>query len=303
MILTRLMTLDRCYPFDIHGDDNHINYGEKLLLELDNIISVDVKVNLDGGDYNEALKYRTVEYVMCRLITLGNNYYKKFYTDNDTVYETELTSKISNILDADEIKIDKIVKLVKKICDHYQNDRTQLTNGQKKKVREFAKENMHKCYICGRDLDYSKSVTSKRDGMEIEHIFPRVYGGGRDKSNIASCCENCNKLKDDKISFSNTYFESFVSSSEDHDKVKKNFCIEARLAMLMMQDARCFHCGKRFFELDHSKIYLQRKNEDDIYHFLNCYFYCEVCHSEKKLDGIEFDVQIFLGAIKNHEKL
>lgn len=43
------------------------------------------------------------------------------------------------------------------------------------------------CYLCGNHLEV--------DRFEVEHIIPRVRGGGDELSNLALACKRCNRAK------------------------------------------------------------------------------------------------------------
>lgn len=304
-IINSIMALDRKYPIiEPHENYKDISYGLLLMTELEKLVESPSMQFIEIDDYKNAVKLRTIGYILSRVISSANYYYKKYYKENTTEYEYHLLHNINKLFDTDAQTKDRIFRLVKRICEMYQMDHTNLTSSQSKFVKEFAKSNLHNCYICGRTLNYEiNEDKEKRNSMEIEHIFPRVYGGGRGKTNITACCENCNKMKGNKITFADTFFEGFFSSSDDGKKVKKCFSLESRLSMLMFQNSRCFHCDSSFHSIDSTNIYLGRKNENDVYHFMNCYFYCETCHNDKNLEGIPFDVDEFLGGKKYDQNI
>jgi hypothetical protein len=214
--------------------------------------------------------------------------------NNDENDEVEASKnflyKLEEILTVDSNIIHKIHKISYKICSIYLNNQNIPSKGEKNFIKKVAKRNLHKCYICSRSFKQNDESTNNRSKMEIEHIFPRIYGGSRNKQNLTVCCEHCNKIKDDMISYSDAFFESFITSSSKDGNINSALKKDIKLSLLLKQNVECSICNKKFHNIEHNDaFYLIKKEDDDIYHYFNSEFCCKECFEKKDLEGVKFE--------------
>jgi hypothetical protein len=155
----------------------------------------------------------------------------------------------------------------------------------------MARNRSHNCRFCGTALDFQVSATLA-NSFEIEHLFARGLGGTNHRSNLSAACNTCNKLKADRLSFVDFYYESFAIVSEDEQEVKPERFAHVILALLMKQGGKCFHCQRGFYLMASEAIVVVRRELDDYYHFRNCYVACRDCAEQIPLKGIEVGVPL-----------
>lgn len=298
--MTSIVTLDKTYNFREQEDEFHNEYGRKLREIIEkNISNINMEFNIiKDDDFNESVKNRYIDYILKRIINLGLNlikYGSNGLDNNESIKiqrEQEMDAsiifldKLKDILSFDESVISIIHRIAFKICLHYHDDKNKPSKGEKNYIKRIAKRDLHKCYICSNDF-----VDEPQKGMEIEHIFPRKYGGSRSKNNLTVCCEKCNKIKDDMISTSDTFFESFITHSITPEKVNFNLTKEIKISLILKQNIKCCICEKHFFTIDSLEtLFLIKKEEDDVFHYHNVQICCSICKEKKNIEGIKIDV-------------
>ena len=305
-----LIELDKYYNIPESSDsENYIEYGRelrKLMLQYikkDNLKAFNI---LKDDDLDENILNRYIDYIIKRIINLGINILKiskiddsgeKVVDDQLIEMEKEASNKFLEVLE-DKLNLENseivlIHKIAYKICSGYINENGIPSKGEKKFIKLIAKKNLHKCYICARNLEFESKDDEKRTFCEIEHIYPRVYGGSRSKTNLTVCCENCNKIKDDMISSSDFHFESFISSSSKEENIKRNIKKNTKLSLILKQNLTCVKCEKKFFHIDNlNSIYLIKKEEEDVFHYFNAELCCEECYDKQGKKGVKIELQL-----------
>lgn len=300
--MQHLVSLDKYYNIAESGPvDYYEEYGKRLrevlYKALEDASYQTIKV-LKNDELYESIHSRYIDYLQKRIINLGISFFKdeitKKVVENEVDVSLKFLSKLEEIFEFDSKTIRTIHKIAYKICINYINNTGIPSTGEKNFIQRIAKENLHKCYICGRDFNLTKEITQNRNNLEIEHIFPRIYGGSRNKQNLTVCCENCNKIKDDMISYSDTYFESFITSSSKSDNVKSSLKKELKISLIMKQNLSCSICEKKFYAInDLEKFYFIKKENDDIFHYFNTEVCCQRCYENNKItEGVEIELQL-----------
>lgn len=280
------------------GEEKYTSYGYQLVQLVNDLIQPSEHSFIKDMDYIVANRQRTLDYVVSRILNIGH-YYIKLYDYTSSEYEENLLERLKDFLDIEDALIRKIFILTKKICINYNN--TDPTQKQKNSIRSYAKKKRHQCYICGRLLDSDKQTENKkneisekkekglytRDLLEVEHIFPRSHGGGLNKENITVACEHCNKIKDDKLSYADCYFEDFICNSDSEKSVSSKLTKEIKFSILYKQSFKCNICEKQLFKLDIKNILFYKKENDLPFHYTNILMCCEECKESKKIEGVE----------------
>jgi len=291
MISNPIISLPLQYNIPVFDEeDKHIEYGRKLREVVENNIPTE-SFNIINDESSDMIKCRYIDYLIARMINMGMFYLKSDLDKKEEKIYEELSSKY---IFEEPIK-KQIFHLIIKICTNYISNTNIPSSGEKRKIKSTAKRNFHKCYICGRTLEYENSHRSdEKNKCEIEHIFPRTYGGSRNKKNLTVCCENCNKIKQESISYCDIYFEGFITSSKKPENVKLVLKKDIKLSLLEKQNLKCATCNNHFFEIDDLEYFFLMKKEDkDIYHYLNSEIICSTCHKEKSnLEGVQIDLQL-----------
>lgn len=91
-------------------------------------------------------------------------------------------------------------------------------------IAELLKRNGDRCPICGVPLDFNSCV--------IDHIVPRILGGGDEIGNLQLLCHRCNCVKADKP-FLGYQFEEYIkrllNASGKYSVVTKKISVDGRI--------------------------------------------------------------------------
>jgi hypothetical protein len=289
------------YNYIYNIDENsskYTSYGYQLIKIIESILDKYKTSIIKDEEYQEATNQRLIDYIVMRIINIGH-YYKNLYTFESFEYEKTLLKKLKNLLEVEDQVLNKIFLITKTICINY--DKTDPSPNQKNKIRSTAKAKGHNCYICGRKLDADKQTDLKKaqikekhekgeykyNLLEIEHILPRTYGGGLNKENITVACENCNKLKDDKLSYSNCYFEGFLPNNDKEVTIKSKLTKDLKFSLLYKQKFKCANCNVKFYNLENENFVFYKKENDEPFHFTNVLVCCEKCSDKNQIEGIK----------------
>lgn len=289
------------YYYTYNIDENsskYTSFGYQLIFIIENILEKRQISIIKDLEYQEATYQRLLDYIIMRIINIGH-YYKNLYKFESLEYEKTLLEKLKSFLDIEDTLLTKVFIIIKNICINY--EKTEPTANQKNSIRKNAKIKGHNCYICGRKLDADKQTDSKKveikekqekgeyyyNLLEIEHILPRTYGGGLNKENITVACENCNKLKDDKLSYTDCYFEGFLPNNDKEETVKGKLTKDIKFSILYKQKFKCSNCNEKFYNLENENFVFYKKENDEPYHFTNILVCCENCANKNQIKGIK----------------
>ena len=59
-------------------------------------------------------------------------------------------------------------------------------------IRQARAAGQEWCALCRRPLDFSKGAGRRPNGPSVDHIVPRVHGGGDEPTNLRLVCTSCN---------------------------------------------------------------------------------------------------------------
>lgn len=292
------------YNYRVDEDNSkYTSYGYQLILLIGNLVEKPNFKIINDESFIEANYNRLIDYIISRIVNIGYYYLDK-YAETSTDYEKKLKEKLEELLDVEEQILNKIFILTKNICINY--EKTDPSQKIKDSIRNLAKKSMHGCYICGRKIDGDKQTENKKkqikekrerneytgDLLEIEHILPRVYGGGLNKDNITVACEHCNKIKDDKISYADCYFEDFIVNSDNEKAVRSKLTKDIKFSILYKQEFKCNECNNKLYDLDIENIVFYKKEHEEPFHFTNILMCCENCAESKEIEGIKNELYL-----------
>jgi hypothetical protein len=278
--------LPRTYRFNDDEHDKMADWG----LQLWRLLRAKLEFNrprlLRDSDETEFIIERYTNYALTRLVTRGMMVEKRVAGLGEEARQDAFLDLVEDMLAVDEQTRGRVVWLLDRICARHKRNGGDLTRAQCQTISGFAVQQQHRCYICGQALsflDHPHPQAPVNDTepdwrrFEIEHIFPQSKGGGRNKSNLAACCQSCNKLKDDYLSFADLPLEDYITSSEDASNVRRTFGSKGRFALLWRQRGKCAMCDTPFYDVPDEKLVLRKRDIKDTYHFMNAELVCGKC--------------------------
>jgi hypothetical protein len=278
--------LVRTYRFSDDADDKMADWGRQLWRLLRAKLEFDHPRLLRDNGEGEFIAERFTNYALARLAARGMVVEMAMAGLSEEARFQAFQNAVEDVLDVDEGTRDKVVWLLDRICARRKRKGGELTTAQKKAVSTFATQENHRCYICGQELSFPSRQHPKAPidpeetnwrQFEIEHIFPQSKGGGRHRTNLAACCQSCNKIKDDYLSFADLPLEDFITSSSEEEKVIKAFGSKGKFALLWRQRGKCAVCDTPFHDAKNEKLVLLKRESNDAYHFMNAQIVCGDC--------------------------
>lgn len=293
------IVLEKEYFLGVDVPEKTAHWGEMLWKLLLRELSLELPRGLKNIEQFGFINQRLVNYILTRLVVQG----VRIYQDNSGLDEDTIARKLENlvedILDLSDQVRDDIVSYLVRICPRLNtNNGSKPTKPQNGKMRFFARERGHRCYICGQQLTFRSDAVSDSESdddrknrekrfFEADHIFPMSRGGGRGSDNLAASCNSCNKLKDDSISFADFMIETAITKSSNPANIINRVAnSRMQFALLWKQRGACAMCNEEFYRKDSETLFLHRKNDNDCYHFLNSEIVCALCNDEFELNGV-----------------
>lgn len=289
--------LDRTYAFRDDATDKMEDWGRKLWRLLHENLELDIPKLFRNSDDFGFLRERLTNYALARLVTRGMVVQQSTLGLTEEVRQEAFAQAVDDILDVTDVVGERIVWYLVRICSRIRSNGSSLTRNQKRTIERFAATASHRCYICGQALVYpgqeSQEIGADIDSdqpnwraFEIDHIFPQKRGGGRNRENLAACCQSCNKFKDVLLSFADFALESVLTSSTDAEQVRAKFGGKNKFALLWRQRGACALCGTKFHDSPDERLFLQRRDARDVFHFLNAEVVCGPCTDTHSLKGV-----------------
>lgn len=276
--------LPRTYAFWDDVDEKKEDWGPRLWSLISSTVDFDPPVVLVDRDAYGFVRDRMVSFIHARLVTRARQIDAEMAAFPEDARQDRLAEMVGEVLTLGEGQLQDMAWLLSRIAARIRRKGGVLTTAQRAEVEEFASANRHRCYICGRGLHY-EAVPHPEAGMananyrsfEIDHMFPQGRGGGRSRSNLAACCESCNKFKDVKLSYADDVVESLLTVSQDGARVERTFNAKARFLVLWRQRGECARCSIKFYAASDERLFLFRRNPADAYHFMNVEIGCGTC--------------------------
>jgi hypothetical protein len=279
-------TLDRQYPIQEEAAADQVADVSLLIGLIYDNVKVETSI-LKDTDIERDIRLRTTHHIVGRIIRLGVFLAKR----NGDVgeFEDEYRRQLENLLEVDAALFERIFRLGRRISEFVGKKKGKISKANRMRILKMARMNLHNCRFCGASLTRDEAA---ENALEIEHLIAQAFGGSSHRSNITIACNRCNKIKEDRLSFVDVYHEHFCVVSDKKENVCQKLGPHIVFALLMKQDGKCFHCDKYFYAIAPEKIVLTRREEDDYYHFRNCYVACEPCAERAGIDGIVIDVPL-----------
>lgn len=286
--------LARTYSFVDDVPDKKADWGRQLWRLLRSKLEFERPRLLRDNGESEFIAERFTNYALTRLVARGMIVESKVAGLSEDARQQAFVDAVDDILDVDDLTKDRVVWLLDRVCARRRRKGGDLTPSQSKTIAAFAAQENHRCYICGQELSFAvrphpqspPAGSGQPDWrlFEIEHMFPQSKGGGRHRTNLAACCQSCNKLKDDFLSFVDLPLEHYTTSSDDTERVRRVFGPKGRFALLWRQRGKCATCDTPFHDARSETLVLQKRDADDAYHFMNAQIICGDCSAATSSD-------------------
>jgi 5-methylcytosine-specific restriction endonuclease McrA len=290
-----IIDLSKTYNFRDDAHEKMEDWGRQLWRLLRENLEFDTPKLFRNRDDFQYLAERLTNYAVARLIARGMVVENETFGLPEDARNTAFTEVVDDILDVAEAIRDNVVWYLSRICSRIRKSGSNLTPAQSRSIKRFAASHAHRCYVCGQHLNYSASVATDDAGepnvyswrrFEIDHIFPQKRGGGRNRGNLAACCESCNKYKDVFLSFADFAIENVITPSADPVNVRAKFDGKHKFALLWRQLGACALCDTKFHDSPDERLFLQRRDKRDVFHFLNVQLVCGPCADTHSLEGV-----------------
>ena len=290
-MIGRLMTLTtvalpRVYAFKEEAPEKAEDWGRRLWSLLQAHVGLPSPTGIRQPEEFTFISERLTNYLLARLLTRSVVASAEVKGLPREELDRRLVEIVDDVLDVSEHVRDEVVWYLDKICDRIEKGGSELTDAQRRRILASATAAAHRCYMCGQELSYPDrphpddppgNVKNDR-GFEIDHIFPGARGGSRHPGNLGACCSSCNRFKMDRLSFVDILLEAAITSSVSPETIRRLFGSGPMvLALLWRQDARCAMCSKKFHDSADERLILQRRDEQDVFHFLNVQLICGNC--------------------------
>ena len=278
------ITLDRTYAFGHDVEHKKEDWGPQLWSLIRSVIDFEPPIILVDREAYGFVRDRMISYIHARRVTRARQIDLETADFPEDARQDRLADMVEEIVTVDERRRQDIAWLLSRISSRIRRNGATLTTAQRRQVVDFATDNNHRCYICGRGLHYPGLPHPDREmdnanyrSFEIDHMFSKTQGGSRSRANLAGCCESCNKYKDAKLSFADEAIELLFTASVDMAKVVKIFHAKPRFLILWRQKGECSRCAIKFHDASDERLFLFRKNREDAYHFMNVEIACGDC--------------------------
>lgn len=111
---------------------------------------------------------------------------------------------------------------------------------------------------------------------EVDHLWPLSLGGATIEENLVVVCQSCNKVKTDYLNSSDFHYEKIVlTQDEDDPHFSNELNNQFKVAIWAKSNYQCVECGLNASVV--GELVFVKKNEDDIWHYLNIDVYCQKC--------------------------
>lgn len=288
------ITLRREYGVREDAPDKAAHWGEQLWNLLASEVRLEVPEFIVDREAYDFVRTRLINHLVARLVVRAQHVHARTADLPRPTRDERIRDAIDGVINLPEERQSVVAFLLAEIVTRYERRGATLTTRQRARVAAFARSHRHRCYICGRRLFYGSATEPGAEQeieayrtFEIDHIFPQARGGSRGGDNLAAVCESCNKYKDAHLSFADLAIEGSITKSMNPVQVAKKFDGKMEFALLWRQRGSCAKCDLPFHDAGDERLYLLRRNVEDVYHFMNVELACGECEDKGDLqEGI-----------------
>ena len=235
----------------------------------DFLSSVDYDFMADDGIVDIFHK-SVINYLLRRIITSAHYINRTFRVNGDIKVRDELRSFFKYHTRLEDSEISMLIPLLFQVLRNSEDDFNQQ---QKRSMRRLLEEKGWGCFICGRELDFSKN-SNEYNVATADHLWPRVLGGESNVGNLRYACSACNnKYKKAFIDYTDYHFEEIsmvISAFDEYIDRARDRSYEA--AIFAKSNYRCAFCNQPAYRV--GELSIGRKSLQDSWHFLNLNGYC-----------------------------
>jgi len=233
--------------------------------------------------------------------------WEKSTLDDDRTRVVRIKKHVNMFLNLPEGQIDIIVDILLRLVDEISSN-TLKSNDAEKSLREYAKTNQLKCYICGSKISYDGVIDKRK--LTLEHLIPSSLGGNKSIDNLFIACKECNEVKSNYLSWSEfdltRYNLLFLDITKDEDRRALNLLqtqedyknsmqqkfelkINKHVIYLVSNLSKhaCGHCPRSVDDIDVDEVYIMKKEDELPCNPFNLTLICNNCLDEYNNIGIE----------------
>lgn len=238
------------------------------------ISQIDYSFKADGA-LSELVYKSTINYLVRRLINTAEYLRRKYESDDfpEGTFVQALRSYLKSETRFRDSDIERMIGIIQFCLSARNQSRKPNKKGfiKNRRLRGFDEL---VCYICGKQL-ISEEV-------QIEHNWPKTFGGSSKNFNLKISCSSCNSEKKSYIDGSDFHYEHICLATDENDD---SFSLEFRrlykIALSAKSNYRCTLCEGDVESV--GRLRFVRRNPNDSWHYLNIDAVCEGCFESLSL--------------------
>lgn len=178
-------------------------------------------------EWVEAFREMLVLQLVRRLISSGSVILKKYNRDGEElVAETEIKKMIDDTMIVHSSE--EVDAIYERLFPAIRARRSKVSSSTRYDVMLFAETEFPYCYLCGADLDLADIDDKRQTSIDVDHVWPRSYGGNSVFENLLVVCKKCNEKKSNRPSWAMYPIQSLV---ERFDRNLEKIPIEMRFSV------------------------------------------------------------------------
>lgn len=218
-------------------------------------------------EFSEWIRHAVTSHIVARILLYGR---ELVYVEDPSelsqplrMYALERLGLVSTLID-----IDELVRLT--VLAREGSRKEDPTNSERHQV--FEEWLPQRCYLCGEHYKPAEAVKSPAS-YTLDHIWPLSLGGSTTPTNLAPCCNTCNKQKDNIYGWPwgqvHRYFMRKDTFITERDRKLHRIWLPNHLMELMVFATRQDVTLKEAAFAVGPKIEVTLADPEDIAHFFN----------------------------------
>jgi 5-methylcytosine-specific restriction endonuclease McrA len=214
--------------------------GERLAYALDTSLlteipwerlSIALLVTGRGNELAEFFQEITVVNLACRIVRAGSSLLKErdgrlARSTEDSTFVREYREFLRERLVVPHSKVDRLLRMAVRAVNASNES---ISETQRRHLKRHAQRVDRKCYMCGTDLDFDEEDEHRK--FELEHVWPRSFGGNSDDDNLLPVCGACNRKKEDYATWGMVAAQSLILGLSPSDNERRTVSGVHRFAL------------------------------------------------------------------------
>jgi hypothetical protein len=156
----------------------------------------------------------------------GGRFLRSRFEDS-TVFESQYRAFLREHLYLGPTSNDRLFRLSKDAVDASFEE---ISDGTRKALTRWAKDNHPNCYLCGRMMSFGTHECNL--AYTLDHVWPRDFGGDSTAENLLPACKECNgKHKANNATWAMTNIQSILLGFEPSESKIKRITGSSRFAI------------------------------------------------------------------------